>query len=106
MRLRLLLIGSLLLLSLGAVAQKKIVYRADWAYHDEENFPGIEKLVGNVIFKQDNTIGYCDSAYNYPRDNYLIAFGSPVKIRINDSLTLYGDQVVYEGNSKLSNILR
>ena len=45
MRLRLLLIGSLLLLSLGAVAQKKIVYRADWAYHDEENFPGIEKLV-------------------------------------------------------------
>ena len=104
MRLRLLLIGSLLLLSLGAVAQKKIVYRADWAYHDEENFPGIEKLVGNVIFKQDNTIGYCDSAYNYPRDNYLIAFGSPVKIRINDSLTLYGDQVVYEGNSKLSNI--
>jgi len=104
MRLRWLLIGFLLLFSLGVTAQKKIVYRADWAYHDDESFPGIEKLVGNVVFKHDNTIGYCDSAYNYPRENYLIAFGSPVRIHINDSVTLYGDQVVYEGNTKLSNI--
>lgn len=104
MRIRSSLLLLLLTFSFLGFAQKKITYRAEWAYHDDENFPGIEKLIGNVMFTHDNTVGYCDSAYNYIKENYIIAFGNPVKIHINDSVTLYGDQVIYNGNTKITNI--
>lgn len=104
MKIRFPILFLFLIVSLLGFAQKKITYRAEWAYHDDENFPGIEKLVGKVMFTHDNTIGYCDSAYNYQKENYIIAFGNPVKILINDSVTLYGDKVIYNGNTKVTNI--
>lgn len=105
MKARFLILFLLILLSVPSLAQKRITYRAEWAYHDDENFPGIEKLIGNVIFTHENTIGYCDSAFNYVNENYIIAYGNPVKIFINDSVTLYGDQVIYNGNTKITNII-
>jgi lipopolysaccharide export system protein LptA len=89
---------------LSGFAQQKISFRAEWQYHDDENFPGIEKFVGNVVFTQDNTIGYCDSAYSYINENYTVAYGNPVRIYINDTITLTGDQVIYNGNTKITTI--
>jgi len=86
--------------------QKKIAMSADWSYHDEENFPGMNKLVGNVVFKHDDIIGYCDSSYHFVDDNWMIAFGNPARIHINDSVTLYGRKVYYYGNSKFASIAR
>ena len=85
-------------------AQKKIQFRAEWSHHDEELLPGITKLVGNVVFKQDEIVGYCDSAYLHENSNVIEAFGRKVKIHINDSVTLYGKYVIYDGNSKIASI--
>ncbi len=85
-------------------AQKKIQYRAEWSYHDEDLLPGITKLVGNVVFQQDEVIGYCDSAYLHENSNVIEAFGKMVKIHINDSVTLYGKYVIYNGDTKIASI--
>ncbi len=91
----------------GLKAQpKKIAFSAAWAYHDEEVLPGITRYVGNVVFSQDKIIGYCDSAYHYEKENYLEAFGESVRVHINDSVTLYGKFVVYDGNEKTASISR
>lgn len=83
---------------------KKINYRAEWSYHDEDLLPGITKLVGNVVFSQDNIIGYCDSAYLHEKNNNLEAFGRVVRIHINDSVTLFGKYVFYNGNARMASI--
>ena len=85
-------------------AQKKIQTKADWGYHDEEAFPGINKLVGNVVFRHNEITGYCDSAYFHENNNLIEAFGRKVKIIINDSTTLYGKYVIYNGDTKISSI--
>ena len=73
-------------------------------YYDEEALPGAQRLIGNVKFAQDNIIGYCDSAYLYEADNYLVAFGSPVHFLISDSIHLYGYRATYDGNIRQANL--
>jgi len=85
---------------------KKIAFSADWQFHDDDYLPGVDRLIGNVIFTHENTIGYADSAYYYVEDNKMIAFGRPVRIFVNDTVTLYGNRAVYDGNSKISTISR
>jgi len=85
---------------------KKITYSADKLYRDEEYLPGVDRLIGNVIFTHENTIGYADSAYFYRDENKMIAFARPVKIFVNDTVTLYGNRAMYDGSSKISTIAR
>jgi lipopolysaccharide export system protein LptA len=83
---------------------KKITFSADWQHRDEENLPGVDKLIGHVVFTHENTVGYADSAYSYTDDNRMIAFGRPVKIFVNDTVTLYGNKAIYDGNAKIATI--
>ncbi|MCL2312626.1 MAG: hypothetical protein FWC41_09120 [Firmicutes bacterium] len=85
---------------------KKIAVRAEWQYHDAAYLPGVDRLIGNVVFTHENTIGYADSAYYYKDENRIIAFGKPVEIFVNDSVTLYGNRVLYDAESKTSTISR
>lgn len=85
---------------------RKISFQAEWQLHDEEKLPGVDRFIGNVIFKHENTIGYCDSAYHYLDENYLLAFGNPVRIHVNDSVRLYGEYLNYNSNTKISSIYR
>ena len=90
-----------LLLCVGATlgqGNRKILYRADMGYYDENTLPGAQRLIGNVKFAQDNVVGYCDSAYLYDAENYIIAFGNPVRIIVSDSVILYGRRAYYDGN--------
>lgn len=91
---------------LFAQQSKKILTRAHLLEYDENLLPGAQRLLGNVVFQHENTIGYCDSAYYYEADNYLIAFGKPVRIHIGDSVKLYGKKVYYDGNDKVASIAR
>lgn len=59
---------------------------------------GAKRLIGDVQFKQDNTLMFCDSAYFY-KDNSLDAFGH-VHIVEDDSIHLYGDLLKYNGNTR------
>ena len=91
----------LAILCIGTVygqGNRKILYRADMGYYDEIAYPGAQRLIGNVKFKQDNVIGYCDSAYLYEADNYIIAYGNPVRFVISDSIRLHGQRATYNGD--------
>lgn len=89
-----------------AQSSKKINTRADLLEYDENFLPGAQRLLGHVVFQHENTIGYCDSAYFYESDNYLIAFGKPVRILIGDSVQLYGKKAYYSGNERTASIAR
>lgn len=105
---RKLLVITLLLTLLCVVADaqnnRKIRYRADMGYYDENLLQGAQRLVGNVAFAQDNVRGYCDSALLYESDNYIIALGNPVKIYVGDSVKFYGRRAYYDGNEHLASI--
>ena len=96
----------LCLLSWTASAQTKINFRADMLDYDEAVLPGVERFTGNVVFNHGNTIGYCDSAYHYSDKNILEGFGENVRIHVNDSVTLYGKYLYYDGNTKIASISR
>jgi lipopolysaccharide export system protein LptA len=61
---------------------------------------GAKRLIGDVQFKHENALLFCDSAYFYS-DNSLDAFGH-VHIQQSDGVNLYGDLLKYNGNQKLA----
>jgi len=83
---------------------KIITFRAERLYRDTELLPGVDRLIDNVVFTHENTVGYADSAYYYTEENRMVAFGKPVKIFVNDTVTLYGKKAIYDGNTKISTI--
>lgn len=70
---------------------------------DETKGPQAKRLIGDVKFKHEDAIMYCDSAYYYDEENSLDAYGN-VKIEQGDSLQLTGDTLYYDGNTKKSRV--
>lgn len=64
-------------------------------------FKGIEirKLLGDVRFKQEDVLLYCDSAYQYLERNEVEAF-SNVRVVQNDTVTITGDHGFYNGDAR------
>lgn len=92
------------LLPLLAQAQTRIeLLNANSLEYDEKK-GNAKRLLGNVSFKHDNAIMYCDSAYLYP-DNALDAYGN-VHIQQGDTLNLYGQFLKYNGNTKKAELTR
>lgn len=71
--------------------------------YDQLTNPDVQILKGNVRFRHDNALLYCDSAYFYEKANSLDAF-SNVKIVQGDTLFVYGDYLYYDGNLKLARV--
>ncbi len=67
------------------------------------NKRNMQSLVGNIIFKHDSTIMYCDSAVFDRKNNNIEAFGN-VRFIENDTITLIGRYLYYQGNIKLAEI--
>ncbi len=65
--------------------------------------PDVQVLKGNVRFRHDNALMYCDSAFFYEKANSLDAFGR-VKIVQGDTLFVFGDFLYYDGNIKLARL--
>jgi lipopolysaccharide export system protein LptA len=103
---RILLFWGLLLLSSVALqgqAPKKVEHREDFMEYDQSIAGGAYRLIGNVLFKHEGALMYCDSAYFYADVNSLDAF-SHVHIIQGDTVDLYGDFLHYEGNSRMAQI--
>ncbi|MBS1923746.1 MAG: hypothetical protein JST71_10200 [Bacteroidetes bacterium] len=64
----------------------------------------VRRLLGDVVFKQENTFMYCDSAYLYSATNSMDAFGN-VRIEQGDTISLTGDILKYNGNSRQARLL-
>lgn len=72
---------------------------------DEERIADAQILRGNVIFRHDDALMYCDSAYFYENSNSLDAFGH-VRLIQGDTLHGFGDKLYYDGNTKLARLRR
>lgn len=81
--------------------QKVKIENADELEGGIHNGQEIRKLRGNVIFSQDGATMYCDSAYQYVKTNSIDAFGK-VKILQGDSMTITGNFLTYNGNTKIA----
>ncbi len=60
-----------------------------------------QRLIGNVRFRHNQALMFCDSAYSYADSNRFDAFGN-VHIIQGDTLHLYGDKMFYDGNTRLA----
>lgn len=94
----------MLFISLIGFSQQKtsISFQAD-NLRNHEFDKGIRVLVGNVIFNHEGALLYCDSAYFYTVENKIEAF-SNVRIKVSDTLNIYGKKLRYDGNTKIAEI--
>ena len=60
---------------------------------------GIHRLKGNINFKYQGNIMFCDSAHYQEEDKIIRAYGK-VHIKKGDTLNLYCDSLHYNGISK------
>nr|WP_300240277.1 OstA-like protein [Massilibacteroides sp.] len=76
---------------------------SDLLSYDKEVKADAQILKGNVCFRHDSSYMYCDSAYFYEDNNSLEAF-SNVRMEQGDTLFVYGDYLIYEGNIQLARL--
>lgn len=68
---------------------------------DEVRLPDAQILRGDVCFRHDSVLMYCDSAYFFEKENSLHAFGHVHMIQ-GDTLEGFSDVLYYNGNTKLA----
>ena len=78
-----------------------IMEYADSTVFEKDNNPDINIMRGEVRFRHEGTYMYCDSAYSYHSNNSLEAFGN-VRIEQGDTLFIYGNYLIYEGDHSLA----
>jgi lipopolysaccharide export system protein LptA len=88
-------------------AQTTMVYleHSETLSFEEERIPDAQILRGNVRFRHEDMLMFCDSAYFYERTNSVTAF-SNVRFEQGDTLHGYGDILYYDGNTKLARLCR
>jgi lipopolysaccharide export system protein LptA len=99
------LIGLLLLFA-NTQAQKAEqieIINAEELIGLKRNGKKAQKLVGDVQFKHQNALMYCDSAFMYNNENAIDAYGS-IRINQGDTLNLYGDVLLYNGNTQIATV--
>lgn len=96
-----LIIGTL------CVNAQTMVYleRAENLSFDEERIANAQILKGDVVFRHDEALMYCDSAYFYEGTNSLDAFGH-IRFVQGDTLKGFGEKLFYDGNTKLARMRR
>ncbi|MCL2131287.1 MAG: hypothetical protein FWH36_02340 [Lentimicrobiaceae bacterium] len=100
----------LLFTSLGLFSQnqqpkgKKIECTADRLIFDAEIDDAVKILYHNVVFTHEGAICYADTAYWNQDLNTIDAYGKNLVIHVNDSVSLYGTHVQYDGNTKIAYI--
>ncbi len=82
--------------------QVEILY-SDYMEYDRNIGSGVVKYVGDVAFRQEDMLLYCDSAWFFARENIVNAYDS-VHIIQGDTLHLYGDILKYFGNEKIAQV--
>ncbi len=70
---------------------------------DQERYPDAQLLKGDVIFRHDSALMYCDSALFYEKNNSLDAFGN-VRLVQGDTIEGFGDVLYYDGNTKFARL--
>ncbi len=66
---------------------------------DKEHGRDYQILRGNVRFRHDNALMYCDSAYFYDTNNSFDAFGNCRVVQ--DTMTMVSNTMYYDGNTRI-----
>lgn len=82
-------------------AQMVYLEHSETLSFDESRLPDVQILKGDVRFRHDSVLMYCDSAYFFEKQNSLHAFGH-VHLIQGDSIEGFGDILYYNGNTKLA----
>ena len=94
------------LCAVSANAQKddndRIQYKADKLFEFRKKGQKIRRLIGNVVFAQETSTMYCDSALYFVKANVMEAYGR-VKI-IDDSVTITSLKLIYDGDTRDANL--
>ena len=100
-------IGIFLICVLASGAGQKLVYleHSETLSFEEERLPDAQILRGNVRFRHEDMLMFCDSAYFFEKSNSLTAF-SNVRLEQGDTLHGYGDVLYYDGNTRLARLRR
>ena len=87
-----------------AQKQRKIeIVDAGTLEYDERIGNRAKRLKDHVVFKHEEAMMYCDSAYFYSETNSVQAFNN-VRIEQGDSLGMSGTTMRYDGNTKMAKV--
>lgn len=102
--LKYMLVIFIVTVSSSVTAQKRVhLKKADQLLGGKKADEKYQRLIGNVIFTQNKTTIYCDSAHFYKKRNSVEAFGH-VHIVEGDSIDITGSRLEYDGNTKKAKI--
>ena len=87
----------------GNESDKVYLEQANELIFEKERNPDAQILIGDVIFRHQNSFMFCDSAYFYELSNSLEAF-SNVRMEQGDTIFVYGDYLYYDGNTSLARL--
>ena len=99
---RLMVVFILLTIVTSGYTQKRVRLKDADVLRGGQRF---QRVIGNVVFVQNQTTIYCDSAHFYRKENSVEAFGN-VRIIEGDSITITGSRLVYDGDSKTARLRR
>ncbi|MES2731508.1 MAG: OstA-like protein [Bacteroidota bacterium] len=85
--------------AISATGDKVELLGAEELVIQKVNGVEVRKVRHNVRFRQQDVYLYCDSAFMYPVTNSIEAF-SHVRITQGDTITLNGDSLYYDGNTR------
>ena len=80
------------------------IEHADLYTFDAKIVANAQRLLGNVRFRHNQALMFCDSAYSYTDSNRFDAFGN-VHIIQGDTLHLYGDKMLYNGDTRIAKFI-
>jgi lipopolysaccharide export system protein LptA len=85
-------------------AQKRVrLKQADISRGSVKNGERVDWVIGNVVFTQNQTTIYCDSAQIFKAKNSVEAYGR-VRITEGDSVTATGMRLSYDGNTRIAQL--
>lgn len=82
----------------------KLEYKAKILEGGVKDGVNYKKLIGNVVFTQQKTIIYCDSAIFYDKTNSTEAFGHVRIEDMEDSVTITSNRLFYDGNGRTARL--
>jgi lipopolysaccharide export system protein LptA len=85
--------------------QQRVQYKANDIEYDKRIAPDANRLIGNVVFTDQGTRMYCDSAYFYDKSQDIDAFGNIRIIPDNGNTSLTGKILHYKSSDRVANIV-
>lgn len=103
---KVILIFLALTCSIGCFAQKKVkLKQANTLRGSIKDGVRVDWVIGDVVFIQNTTTIYCDSAIFYKSKNSVEAYGR-IRITEGDSVTVTASSLTYDGNRKIAYLRR